>query len=83
MVCLRFDTVELIKKIKKRNDRKHWKSLSDKELKSYIEKFNKNMDEIINFYKKHKSQKIFVISENNFNINFVINFIIRELEKNN
>ena len=41
------------------------------------------MEKVINFYKKNKEKKVLIISENNFNNEFLINFLIKELKLNN
>ena len=84
LICLKPDTDKLIKSIRKRKDRKYWLSLSDKELKIFINRFNKNMEKIINFYNQSKTKKVLILSniEDCFNDEIFIDFIIKNSEKN-
>jgi len=83
LVYLKPDRVELLKRIKKRNDRKFWNSLSDKELNKYINNFNNNVEKVIELYEKKSQNKFLKISNNSHDNKNVINSIIQKLEEAN
>ena len=83
LICLKCDTNKLIKKIKQRNDRKYWSSLSDLELKKNINRFNINMEQIIDYYRKNNQKKVLIVSSSDFDRKYIIDFLINELKLNN
>ena len=81
LIYLKPNTESLIKRIKERNDRKYWKSLSVSELRCYINNFNINVESIIKIYNESKSNKVIKIIDSHNSSKIIYDLIISEIKK--